>query len=142
MPTSSPECPTVSGKYRCSIGAAGHPGPCETTEPAPSWIGPALSPGDVRVAVATIRRRHDRELAELDRQLRRVEARAKNLEARAGMTHITALQYTGTSSHKLADGSGMPIAAPRSPVGTLSGPTSGREPSEALSGHARAKRER
>lgn len=36
-------CGTSSGPHRCDE-RAGHDGPCETTEQAPAWVGPALKP--------------------------------------------------------------------------------------------------
>lgn len=34
-------CPTSSGRFRCSRGAAGHDGECVTREPSKPWVGPA-----------------------------------------------------------------------------------------------------
>lgn len=81
MQPSDGRCPTSSGpRFRCAK-PAGHVDECSCREDAPAWVGPALQPGDVRTAVSTVRRRHARELAE-------VEHRAGMAEARAGMPHI------------------------------------------------------
>lgn len=91
-------CTTTSGRYRCDL-ADGHGGPCETTEPAPHWAGPARAPRYVATVLAVRDAGHEHRTAELRLELRRADRRAANAEARAGMTHVHALQQNVTSAN-------------------------------------------
>lgn len=106
----SERCPTSSGRYRCDLGH-GHDGPCETTEPAPAWSGPARAPRHVAVALAERDGAHRRHVATLERRIRAAEVRADNAEAKAGMTHLRPLQGIGVSSRIVESTSEHPRTA-------------------------------
>jgi hypothetical protein len=64
----TPRCSTTSGPYRCDQ-PAGHQGPCESTEPAPAWAGPALRPRDAAPAATARDRLRAKRVVELQRAL-------------------------------------------------------------------------
>jgi hypothetical protein len=58
----SDQCPTSSGRFRCSR-PAGHEGECVTREPARPWVGPARSETYVGHAVARAEAAHRRHMS-------------------------------------------------------------------------------
>lgn len=107
----SDRCPTTSGRFVCSAGAAGHVGECVTREEAAPWVGPARQPRHLALAVAARDAEHRGHVVSLEGLIRRAETRAHNAEARAGMTHVLALQDKRVSSRIVESSGGLPIPA-------------------------------
>jgi hypothetical protein len=120
MTSRSDRCPTSSGRFVCSAGAAGHAGECVTREQAPPWVGPARQPRHIAIAVAARDSETLKREAELRREIVRAERRAANAEARAGMTHVVPLQRMGADSRIVESSLSMGHGATTLPQDELS----------------------